>query len=290
MLFAFLYSCLRLLLDVVDVRLRVRDPEAELLLLRHQLRVLRPQVQRPDLEPADRVIMAALSRVVNRAALVGLLVQPATVLGWHRELVRRRWAAFGQKRGPGRPVLDPAIQTLILHMAKGNPKWGCVRVRGELLKLGYRVSATSIRKLLRKNRIGQGGPCPRTPLSERNLLHVTSRQWAIRPRTAALPLSGLRSSTMSVLLAYAAKSGSTQRIAEHIATTLRVRGLHVEMQAITVPLAPGRHDAFVIGFAAHIASRLDDAEEFMRRNRTCAARKVRRCSDSIGQVPRSLST
>src|SRR5216683_8386011 len=92
MLFAFLYSCLRLLLDVVDVRLRVRDPEAELLLLRHQLRVLRPQVQRPDLEPADRVIMAALSRVVNRAALVGLLVQPATVLGWHRELVRRRWA------------------------------------------------------------------------------------------------------------------------------------------------------------------------------------------------------
>jgi len=111
-------------------------------------------VKRPDLEPADRVIMAALSRVVNRAALVGLLVQPATVLGWHRELVRRRWAAFGQRRGRGRPALNPQIQALILQMAKGNPKWGCVRVRGELLKLGYRVSATAIRRLLRKNRVG----------------------------------------------------------------------------------------------------------------------------------------
>lgn len=78
---------------------------------------------------------------------------------------------------------------------------------------------------------------------------------------------------MSVLLAYATKCGSTQRIAEHIATTLRVRGLHVEMQAIRVPLASGRHDAFVIGVAAHMASGLDDAEQFMRRNRTALAAK-----------------
>ena len=136
MLLALLYSCLRLLLDLVDVRLRVRDPEAELLLLRHQLRVVWRPVKRPDLEPADRVIMAALSRVVNRAALVGLLVQPARVLGWHRELVRKRWAAFGRRCGPGRPALDPQIHALILQMARGNPKWGCVRVRGELLTLG----------------------------------------------------------------------------------------------------------------------------------------------------------
>ena len=136
MLLALLYSCLRLLLDLVDVRLRVRDPEAELLLLRHQLRVVWRPVKRPDLEPADRVIMAALSRVVNRAALVGLLVQPARVLGWHRELVRKRWAALGRRCGPGRPALDPQIHALILQMARGNPKWGCVRVRGELLTLG----------------------------------------------------------------------------------------------------------------------------------------------------------
>ena len=154
MLFALVYSWLRLLLDLVDVRLRVHDPEAELLLLRHQLRVVRRQVKRPHLNTADRTIMAALSQLVNRAALGGMLVQPETVLGWHRELVRRRWAAFGRRRGPGRPGLDAEIQKLILEMAKDNPTWGCVRVRGELLKLGHVVSATAIRKLLRRHRIG----------------------------------------------------------------------------------------------------------------------------------------
>ncbi len=104
--------------------------------LRHQLRVVRRQVKLPQLTIADRTIMAALSQRMSRAAQVGMLVQPETVLGWHRELVRRKWA------------------TLILQMAKDNPRWGCVRIRGELLKLGHRVSATAIRKLLRKTRLG----------------------------------------------------------------------------------------------------------------------------------------
>lgn len=120
MLFAFLYSVLRMFLDVVDIRLRVREPEAELLLLRHQLRVVRRQVKRPQLGLADRTIMAALSRRVNRSALVGMLVQPETVLGWHRELVRRKWAAFGRRRGPGRPSLDAEVQKLILRVANEN--------------------------------------------------------------------------------------------------------------------------------------------------------------------------
>ena len=89
MLFAFLYSCLRLLLDVVDVRLRRNESEAELLLLRHEIRVLRRQINRPRLTTADRIVMAAFHRLVSRPALGGL-VQPETVLGWHRELVRRK--------------------------------------------------------------------------------------------------------------------------------------------------------------------------------------------------------
>ncbi len=134
MLLALVYSWLRLLLDLVDVRLRAHDREAELLLLQHQLRVVRRQVKRPQLNMADRTIMAALSQRVNRAVLVGMLVQPETVLGWHRELVTRKWATFGRRRGPGRPGLDPEIQNLILQMAKDNPRWGCVRIRDELLK------------------------------------------------------------------------------------------------------------------------------------------------------------
>src|SRR5579859_864598 len=157
MVFAFLYSWLRLFLDLVDLRLGARDAEAELLLLRHQLRVIRRQVKKPRLEPADRAIMAALSRFVSRAALTGILVQPETVLGWHRELVRRKWAAFGQLRGPGRPPLSDEVIALILRVVKENPKWGCVRIHGELLKVGHRVSITAIRNLLRKRRV-RGSP------------------------------------------------------------------------------------------------------------------------------------
>jgi putative transposase len=154
MLLALVYSWLRLFLDLIDVKLRVHDPEAELLLLRHQLRVVSRQVKRPQLTMADRMIMAALSQRMTRAALAGMLVQPETVLGWHRELVRRKWAAFSRRRSPGRPGLEPEIQELILRMAKENPRWGCVRIRGELLKLGQAVSATAIRNLLRRHRIG----------------------------------------------------------------------------------------------------------------------------------------
>src|SRR6266516_3887245 len=111
MLFAFVYSWLRLLLDLLDVRLRVHDPEAELLLLRHQLRVVRRQVKRPELKMADRTIMAALSQRVSRATLVGMLVQPETVLGWHRELVGRRWEASVAVAAPGGHASIPSFRS-----------------------------------------------------------------------------------------------------------------------------------------------------------------------------------
>jgi len=95
------YSCLRPLLDIADVRLRVQNPEAELLLLRHQLGLLRHQINRPQLTPADRAIMAAFHRLASHPALGGLL-EPETVLGWRRELMRRKWVAFGRRRAVGR--------------------------------------------------------------------------------------------------------------------------------------------------------------------------------------------
>ncbi len=167
MLFAFLYACLRLMLDLADVRLRRGGAEAELLLLRHELRVLRREVRRPRLRPSDRAVMAAFSRRVAGQGLAGL-VRPETVVGWHRELVRRKWAAFGRRPRVGRPRIDQEVRELILRRAKENSTWGCVRIRGELLKLGHRVSATAIRQLLRRERLG---PAPlRSRLSWRSFL------------------------------------------------------------------------------------------------------------------------
>lgn len=92
-------------------------------------------------------------RLVPRPALGGL-VQPETILGWHRGLVRRKWATFGKRRGVGRPKIDIKLRGLIQRMARENSSWGCVRIRGELIKLGLRVSATAIRSLLRRQGLG----------------------------------------------------------------------------------------------------------------------------------------
>jgi len=131
--------------------------DLEILVLRHQLRVLRRTSGPPRLRPIDRVLLAAASRVIPRGNWVAFIVTPATLLRWHRELVKRKWT-YRRTGRPGRPPLDPAARALILRLARENPRWGCVRIEGELRKLGLRVSATTIRTLLRTARLG---PAPR---------------------------------------------------------------------------------------------------------------------------------
>src|SRR5664280_115647 len=131
--------------------------DLEILVLRHQLRVLQRTAGRPRLRTIDRVLFAAASRVLPRDRWVAFLVTPATLLRWHRELVRRKWT-YRRTGRPGRPRIDAAIRTLILRLARENPRWGCVRIEGELRKLGIRVGATMIRNLLRTTRLG---PAPR---------------------------------------------------------------------------------------------------------------------------------
>ena len=152
MVLTCIYGCLRFVVGLVVLRLDGdRDRDVELLLLRRELSVLRRTVKKPRLNSADRMILAALARRLPRRALGGLLVRPETVLGWHRALVRRKWAAFGRRRGPGRPRIGGECRQLVLRLARENPRWGYVRIRGELIKLGYVVSATSIRNLMQKH-------------------------------------------------------------------------------------------------------------------------------------------
>jgi putative transposase len=129
----------------------------EILVLRHQLRVLQQTSGPRTLRAIDRVLLAAASRAIPRQRWVVFLVTPATLLRWHRELVRRKWT-YRRTGRPGRPPIDAAIRTLILRLARENPRWGCVRIEGELRKLGIRVAATTIRTLLRTARTG---PAPR---------------------------------------------------------------------------------------------------------------------------------
>jgi putative transposase len=129
----------------------------EILVLRRQLRVLQRTAGRPKLRTVDRVLLAAASRAISRDRWVAFLVTPATLLRWHRQLVRRKWT-YRKTGRPGRPPIDAELRALILRLARENPRWGCVRIQGELRKLGIRVSATTIRTLLRTAR---AGPAPR---------------------------------------------------------------------------------------------------------------------------------
>ncbi len=170
MLISILYAVVCLLLDLATIRSR-RDPhQLELLLLRHEVRVLRRQLKRVAWRPGHRLLLAALSRALPRSAWGVFPVRPETLLRWHRELVRRKWAAFGRRRGPGRPPVSAECRHLILRLATENPRWGYQRVRGELLKLGHPVSATTIRALLKRH--GQGPHRARVGPSWREFLRA----------------------------------------------------------------------------------------------------------------------
>jgi putative transposase len=124
------------------------DKDIELIVLRHQLTVLRRRGERPKLKPADRAFIAALARLLPYQRRHRLAVTPQTLLRWHRELVRRKWTQSPAK--PGRPALDDEVRQLVLRLARENPRWGYQRVAGELLKLGLSISASTVRRLLAK--------------------------------------------------------------------------------------------------------------------------------------------
>jgi len=133
------------------------EKDIELLVLRHQVKVMQRQVKRPRLRRLDRVLLAAASRAMPRGLWSSFVVRPETLLRWHRELVRKKWT-YTMRGRPGRPAIEPQVSALILRLGRENPRWGYQRIRGELLKLGIRVSATTVRTILLRHGLD---PAPR---------------------------------------------------------------------------------------------------------------------------------
>jgi len=168
LLWSLVYWVVRRLFELVVLVCRSpRSKELEILVLRHELSILRRQTKRPRLRQADRLLLTALSRSLPRHAWTVFSVSPRTLLRWHQRLVARRWTY--PRRRPGRPTIEGDVQALVLRLARDNPAWGYRRIVGELRGLGIAVSASSVRAILIRHKLP---PAPlRNGASWRQFLH-----------------------------------------------------------------------------------------------------------------------
>jgi putative transposase len=141
-------------------RLSDSDKDLELLILRQQIAILERNVDRPRLSKIEKLTLAVLVHkfkvrtgiTCRRLAESVFIFRPETILRWHRELVKRKWT-FKHRRQSGRPRIDPAVEALIVRLARENPRWGYGKIEGELLKLGHDIGRTTIKDVLRRHNI-----------------------------------------------------------------------------------------------------------------------------------------
>ncbi len=188
MLYTLFYAIIRRVLRLSGIS---SEAETEVLVLRHELAVLRRQIKRPKLRRRDKLLLSAMSRMLPRERWGAFIVTPATLVRWHRELVRRKWT-YKRRRAQGRPPIDSETRALIVRIARENPRWGCVRIKGELRGLGIIVSTTTIRTILRRAglgpaRAGMAPPgissSPRKPKASSPATSSASKRCSSRPCT-----------------------------------------------------------------------------------------------------------
>ena len=185
---------------------------AEILFLRHQIAVLqRQQPRRPNLGWADRALIATLLSVIPKTCRHGLrlLVTPDTILRWHRDIIRRRWAARSMRGKTGRPATRRNTRALVLRLARKNPDWGYRRIHGELADLGVTVAASTVWEILKNAGID---PAPRR----------TGPAWSLFLRSQAEAIlacdfftAGLPGGTRAYVLA----------VVEHASRRIRILGV-----------------------------------------------------------------
>src|SRR5260221_1073457 len=188
MLWFGIAQVIQVLLDVLSLRV-VADPDKdlELLVLRQQIRVLERRVGRSvRLSRVEKLLLALTALQIREHARAGqqrfknslLLFKPATVLKWHRELVKRKWTFRHGTNKVGRPRLSEELEMLILRLARENPGLGCEKLQGEVEKLGHDVGITTVRDVLRRQHI--------LPAPERDRTHSNWRTFLNHYRTQML--------------------------------------------------------------------------------------------------------
>jgi putative transposase len=149
------YVVLRRVLQLAALRFRSNEfKDLEIVVLQHELAILRRRTRRPAITWADRLFLAAASRLLPRAHWRSFIITPATLLRWHRRLVAKRWT---YARRAGRPAIRRETREFVLRLARENPRWGYQRIVGELKGLGFAVSATTVRTWLRQAGLGPAG-------------------------------------------------------------------------------------------------------------------------------------